>query len=211
MKKLIMGVTSAVTLAGLALAAASSVASAADLPRSAPYYQAPAGSYYNWAGAYGGVNVGYQWGKVKNTGTNPSGLEGGLQLGYNWQNGQFVYGAETDLQISGADDTFAPFKFSNPWFGTLRGRAGMAMNNILFYGTLGLAYGGLKGENAGLSESKTHIGWTAGLGVEVGLTPQWSAKLEYLYADLSNRAYSITGTQNGLSTSILRVGVNYHF
>jgi outer membrane immunogenic protein len=211
MKKLIMGVTSAVTLAGLALAAASSTASAADLPRSAPYYQAPAGSYYNWAGAYAGVNVGYQWGKVKNTGTNPSGLEGGLQLGYNWQNGQFVYGAETDLQISGADDTFAPFKFSNPWFGTLRGRAGMAMNNILLYGTLGLAYGGLKGESAGLSESKTHIGWTAGLGVEVGFTPQWSAKLEYLYADLSNRAYSITGTQNGLSTSVLRVGINYHF
>ena len=207
MKKLIL----AVTLAGLALAAASNVASAADMPRSTPYYQAPAGSYYNWAGAYGGMNVGYQWGKVKNTGTNPSGLEGGLQLGYNWQNGQFVFGGETDLQISGADDTFAPFKFSNPWFGTLRGRAGMAMNNILIYGTLGLAYGGLKGESAGLSESKTHVGWTAGLGVEVGFTPQWSAKVEYLYADLSNRAYSITGTQNGLSTSILRVGVNYHF
>ena len=184
---------------------------AADRPRSQPCYQAPAASYYNWAGAYAGANLGYQWGKVQNTGTNPSGLEGGLQLGYNWQNGQFVFGGETDLQISGADDTFAPFKFSNPWFGTLRGRAGMAMNNILFYGTLGLAYGGLKGETGGLSESKTHIGWTAGLGVEVGFTPNWSAKLEYLYADLSNRAYSITGTENGLSTSVLRVGVNYHF
>jgi outer membrane immunogenic protein len=204
MKKLVL----ALSLAGVAV---STAAVAADLPRSQPYYQAPAASYYNWAGAYAGANVGYQWGKVQNTGTNPSGLEGGLQLGYNWQNGQFVFGGETDLQISGADDTFAPFKFSNPWFGTLRGRAGMAMNNILFYGTLGLAYGGLKGETGGLSESKTHIGWTAGLGVEVGFTPNWSAKVEYLYADLSNRAYSITGTENGLSTSVLRVGVNYHF
>ena len=204
MNKAILGVA----LAGMVVSGA---ANAADMQRSAPDYQAPAGSYYNWAGAYAGANVGYQWGKVKNTGTNPSGLEGGLQLGYNWQNGQFVYGAETDLQISGADDTFAPFKFSNPWFGTLRGRAGLAMNNILLYGTFGLAYGGLKGEIAGLSESKTHIGWTAGLGAEVGFNQQWSAKLEYLYADLSNRAYSITGTQNGLSTSILRVGVNYHF
>jgi outer membrane immunogenic protein len=87
----------------------------------------------------------------------------------------------------------------------------MAMNNILFYGTLGLAYGGLKGETGGLSESKTHIGWTAGLGAEVGFTPQWSAKVEYLYADLSNRAYSITGVENGLTTSVLRIGVNYHF
>jgi outer membrane immunogenic protein len=204
MKKVIFGVA----LAGLIV---SGGANAADLPRSQPYYQAPAATYYNWSGAYAGANVGYQWGKVNGTGTNPSGIEGGLQLGYNWQNGQFVFGAETDLQISGADDTFAPFKFSNPWFGTLRGRAGMAMNNILFYGTLGLAYGGLKGETGGLSESKTHIGWAGGVGVEVGFTPQWSAKVEYLYADLSNRAYSITGTENGLSTSVLRVGINYHF
>lgn len=204
MKKVIFGAI----LAGLM---ASGAANAADLPRSQPYYQAPAASYYNWSGAYAGANVGYQWGKARNTGTSPSGLEGGLQAGYNWQNGQFVYGAETDIQISGADDTFAPFKFSNPWFGTLRGRAGLAMNNILFYGTLGLAYGGLKAESFGLSESKTHIGWTAGLGMEVGFNQQWSAKVEYLYADLSNRAYSVTGTQNGLSNSILRVGVNYHF
>ena len=208
MKKVIL----ALTVAGMA--AASSAASAADMQNGpTPYYSSPApqGAYYNWAGPYAGANVGYQWGSVSNTSTNPSGLEGGLQGGYNWQNGQFVYGAETDLQISGADDTFAPYKFSNPWFGTLRGRAGMAMNNILFYGTLGLAYGGLKGESAGLSESKTHIGWTAGLGAEVGLTPQWSAKIEYLYASLSSRTYSVTGSDNGLSSSFLRIGVNYHF
>ncbi len=207
MKKLIL----ALTLAGLAVAAASTVASAADLPRSTSYYQAPAGTYYNWSGAYAGVHVGYQWGSVSNSVTRPSGLEGGIQAGYNWQNGQFVFGGETDLQISGADDTFAPFKFSNPWFGTLRGRAGLAMNNILFFGTLGLAYGGVKGESAGLAETKTSIGWTAGLGVEVGLTPAWSAKLEYLYFDLANRSYSVTGVENGLSSSIVRVGVNYHF
>ncbi|MBI1202125.1 MAG: outer membrane beta-barrel protein [Rhodopseudomonas sp.] len=197
----------------LAATATSGAAMAADIARGpSPYYSAPAqGAYYNWGGAYAGVNVGYQWGSVSNTSTNPSGLEGGLTGGYNWQNGQFVYGVETDLQISGADDTFAPYKFSNPWFGTLRGRGGIAMNNVLFYGTVGLAYGGLKGENAGLSESKTEIGWTAGLGAEVGFTPNWSAKLEYLYADLSNRTYSVTGTENGLSSSFVRIGVNYHF
>ncbi len=208
MKKIILAITAA------GIAAAASAAVAADIPRGpTPYYSAPAGpgSYYNWAGAYAGVNVGYQWGKVTNTGTHPSGLEGGLQGGYNWQQGQFVFGGETDLQVSGADDTFAPFKFSNPWFGTLRGRAGMAMNNILFYGTLGLAYGGLKGETGGLSESKTHVGWAAGLGAEVGFTPNWSAKVEYLYADLGNRSYSITAKDNGLTTSVLRVGINYHF
>ena len=32
---------------------------------------------------------------------------GGGQVGYNWQYGQFVFGAEADLQASGAEDTFA--------------------------------------------------------------------------------------------------------
>ena len=99
-----------------------------------------------------------------------------------------MFGGETDLQISGADDTFAPWKFSNPWFGTLRGRAGYAFNNILLYGTLGLAYGDLKGELLGADETKTETGWAGGLGAEVGFTPNWSAKVEYLYMDLAAAA-----------------------
>lgn len=205
MKKQILAMTV------LAVAAAASAASAADLPRSNYYTQPAPGSYYNWAGWYAGAIVGYQWGDVPGTSTKPSGILGGVTGGYNWQNGQFVFGGETDLQISGADDTFAPYKFSNPWFGTLRGRAGMAWNNILVYATGGLAYGGLKGESGALSESKTHIGWTIGAGVEFGLAQQWSAKLEYLYADLSNRTYSITGVGNGLESNFIRVGVNYRF
>ena len=205
------------TLFGTALATAlivSGAAAAADLPRGpAPYYRAPAApsAVYNWAGAYAGLNIGYEWGKVTNSSINPSGLAGGGQIGYNWQNGQFVFGAETDIQFSGADDTFAPWKFSNPWFGTLRGRAGYAFNNILVYATLGLAYGELKGEFLGLSETKTETGWAGGLGAEVGIAPNWSAKVEYLYMDLGSRAYSITGVDNGLQANILRLGLNYHF
>jgi outer membrane immunogenic protein len=198
--------------ATVAMALAAGAAAAADLPRGvmAPY-AAPAALGYNWTGPYVGVNLGYQWGSTTNNPTKPSGIEGGVQAGYNWQSGQFVYGAETDIQLSGADDTFAPWKFSNPWFGTLRGRAGVALNNILFYGTVGLAYGGVRGEIAGLSESKTQIGWTAGGGMEVGLTPNWSARAEYLYVDLSDRAYSVTGAKNGVESSMLRFGVNYRF
>jgi outer membrane immunogenic protein len=124
---------------------------------------------------------------------------------------QFVFGLETDIQASAADDTFAPYKFSNPWFGTLRGRAGFAINNVMLYGTAGLAYGELKGEFFGLEENKTLVGWTAGAGIEYGFTQNWSAKLEYLYMDLGSRAYSITGVDNGLHSSFLRLGVNYHF
>jgi len=195
----------------LAAASLSGATLAADLPGSPYYAPAPAVAAYNWRGLYAGLNAGYEWGSITNNGAEPSGLFGGGQIGYNWQFGQIVIGAETDIQGSGADDTFAPWKFSNPWFGTLRGRAGLALNNILVYGTAGLAYGGITGELVGLDESKTHVGWTAGLGMEVGFTPNWSAKVEYLYMDLSDRAYSITGASNGLEASMLRFGVNYHF
>jgi outer membrane immunogenic protein len=62
-----------------------------------------------------------------------------------------------------------------------------------------------------LSESHTSIGWVAGGGVEVGLTPRWSAKAEWLYLDLSDRTFSVTGTSNGLAADLLRMGVNYRF
>lgn len=197
--------------AAIAMTAVAGTAGAADLPRSGPYYSAPAPSTYSWAGWYAGVNLGYQWGKTTNNPTRPSGLQGGVQGGYNWQTGQFVFGGETDLQVSGADDTFAPWKFSNTWYGTLRGRLGYAYNNILLFASLGIAYGGVKGESGFLSESKTHTGWAAGAGLEVGLTPNWSARAEYLYVDLSDRSYSITGANNGLESNILRFGVNYRF
>jgi outer membrane immunogenic protein len=203
----------AITLAAITMAmtAASGVAMAADMPARGPVpYSAPA-SYYNWGGLYAGINAGYGWGHVTNSSIDPSGVFGGGQAGYNWQTGQFVLGAETDIQASAADDTFAPWKFSNPWFGTLRGRAGYALNNILFYGTGGLAYGGLTGQLNGLEENKTLVGWTAGLGMEVGFNQKWSAKAEYLYMDLGDRLYTVTGTNNGLTNNLLRFGINYHF
>jgi outer membrane immunogenic protein len=136
---------------------------------------------------------------------------GGGQVGFNWQSGQFVYGVKTDIQGSGANDTFAPWKFSNPWFGTVRGRAGYTVSNVLFYGTAGLAFGGLRGETFGLSETHASAGWTAGVGAEVGLAPRWSAKIEYLYVDLSDSPFAITGVSNGFRSNIVRAGVNYHF
>lgn len=205
MKKTILAVTV------ITAAAAAGTAVAADLPRGpAPYYPSPV-SVYNWSGFYAGLNLGYEWGHVTNTSIDPGGIAGGGQVGYNWQTGQFVFGAETDIQASGADDTFAPYKFSNPWFGTLRGRVGYAINNVLLFGTFGLAYGNLKGELGGIDETKILFGWTGGLGMEVGFTPNWSAKVEYLYMDLGSRAFTITGADNGLQSSYLRFGVNYHF
>jgi outer membrane immunogenic protein len=192
------------------------IAGAADVyggaPYEAPVYAPvpPVPYVYSWVGAYVGGNFGYQWGSLSNSGASPSGVAGGFQGGYNWQIGQMVIGGETDIQLSNASDTFG-YKFSNPWFGTIRGRVGYAINNILFYGTLGLAYGRGVVDVGSFNESNLHVGWAGGAGMEVGLAPNWTVRAEYLRIDLSSENYWLTGTSNGLTSNFLRFGVNYRF
>jgi len=192
-------------------------AQAADYAAPAPYAPYTVNqplNAYSWAGPYLGGNLGYNWGTVDNNPTKPSGFEGGVQAGYNWQSaGPWVFGVEGDIEATGAADTFAPWKFSNPWFGTLRGRAGYALGNVLFYGTGGLAFGELRGQTfGGVTETHTNAGWTLGLGAEIGLAPNWSAKIEYLYVDLADSNFTtITGISNGSQFGLVRAGVNYHF
>lgn len=93
------------------------------------------------------------------------------------------------------------------WFGTVRGRIGVMINDgLLLYGTGGLAYGrvgisGNVGVNAAaagsfgpttsaFAQSKTNAGFAAGVGLE-GRFPAWLSqnytwKLEYLYIDLGS-------------------------
>jgi outer membrane immunogenic protein len=198
--------------AALLVMVAGGSAAAADLPHPS-YYTAPAPlSAYSWTGPYLGGNLGYEWGATSNNPTRPSGFAGGVEGGYNWQSGQFVFGGEADIQLSGATDTFAPWKFSNPWFGTVRARAGYAVSNLLIYGTAGLAFGELQAETFGLvTETHINAGWTAGAGVEAAFAANWSAKIEYLFVDLASNNYAVTGTSNGLSASLFRMGINYHF
>ena len=39
----------------------------------------------------------------------------------------------------------------------------------------------------------------------------WSARAEYLYVDLGDRTFVLTGAPQSLDSNILRFGVNYHF
>ena len=196
-------------ICGAAAITSAGAASAADYqraPDATPYLV----SVHNWSGPYLVGQLGYQWGNTTNNPTQPSGIAGGVRGGYNWQTGAVVFGAEAD-NVSGAQDRFAAWKFSNPWFGTVRGRLGYAFSNVLVYGTLGLAFSGGQVELGGASESRTHTGWTAGAGMEVALTNAWSARVEYLYVDLSDRPYGLTGSSHGFESSLFRIGVNYRF
>jgi outer membrane immunogenic protein len=199
-------------LVALALIGACGAAQAADPYGPSYTMRQPWLDGNSWARPYIGVNLGYATGDVTNSIASPSGVAGGIQGGFSWQFGQWVVGLEGDIQASGANDTFAAWKFSNPWFGTLRGRGGFALNNILIYGTGGLAFGDVRAEVLNLTENHLTAGWTLGGGLEYGVaTTNWSAKAEYLYVNLNNTQFALTGLPNGYQFSVVRLGVNYKF
>ena len=60
---------------------------------------------------------------------------------------------------------------SDTWLSTVRGRAGYAFGGVLPYVTGGLAVGDIRAATPGFAgASNTSAGWTAGAGIEFGLT-----------------------------------------
>src|SRR5690606_24605058 len=106
--------------------------------------------------------------------------------GYNWQSGHVVWGIEGDVDyanIEGSENfgynkgVLGTLAFRSDWQGSLRARLGHAVDTWLFYVTAGgaVARGKLTASIPGesISDSNTHFGWTAGVGVEKAFTPNW--------------------------------------
>jgi outer membrane immunogenic protein len=225
------GLAAAILLAAVPLAV-----HAADLrfqqPFKAPPYKAPPPPYVPpepvyaaWSGFYVGVNGGYGFGKSSwsNPAVSPSpqGFVAGGTLGYNLQTGTWVWGLEGDIDYSGmkgSDDgcSAGSCETKATWVGTARLRVGYAgWNNFMPYITGGGALAGLKASSALGDASSTRFGWTAGAGLEYAFMSNWSAKVEYLYADLGSfdcNACSATGANTvDFSTNLVRAGINYRF
>jgi outer membrane immunogenic protein len=206
----------------------------APLPR-APVAYVPVVQVYNWNGFYVGVNGGYGWANAKwtpiggaaNT-VNPNGGVAGGTVGFNYQMNQFVFGVEGDWDWSGITGSSSTAicnatgecQTGNKWLSTLRGRAGFAMDRALFYLTAGGVFANVQTVTANTNTAThTQAGWAAGLGVEYAFAENWTAKFEYLYANIG----SITVTcQPGtacaglpiavsLTENLLRAGINYKF
>ncbi len=161
MKKMLL---SGVALAALAVAPAL----AADLPRKAPVYVAPAPLPFLWTGFYVGVSGGIISQNSKgndigdgtgdgliNLGGDQYGISGvgglfGINAGYNWQFAtNWVLGIEADISWTGVNQTFnfnagSAVGSKLDYLGTVRGRFGYAFDRALLYATGGFAYGRVK-------------------------------------------------------------------
>ena len=233
-KNIILGAVAALVLGPTA-------ALAADLPVKAP----PPVVIYDWTGFYNGVAGGGSLGGSNHV--DPFGLnltqegfrvKGGLiggTLGYNWQVASFVFGFEGDASwvdeygshpdngpsLNALTD-FRSFTQEN-WLATARGRAGYAVDNLLFYVTGGYAAAGVE---AGIkdavtsatvvSATSTRSGWTGGGGIEWGFLPNWSAKFEWLFVKYQDKGF-VTALGDGsrsavtLDDNVVRFGINYRF
>ena len=208
-----------------------------------------------WTGFYLGGNFGggfananssftlagnaFTSGTLVGSGANLDGVNGGIQAGYNWQIGIVLLGVEGDVQAADQNQTLNSFcgltcsvteTAKLDWFGTFRGRAGIAVKDVLFYGTGGLNWthgendftGTLNGTTTNLANfTHDNLGWVAGGGVEWMFWYGWSAKIEYLFLQNSNSNSTIpvstvlgggtlTDTAKA-SNNVVRLGVNYHF
>ncbi|MGY4504875.1 outer membrane immunogenic protein [Bradyrhizobium sp. GM24.11] len=214
-------------LASACLLALTGAASAADLA-ARPYTKAPVAvaSVYNWTGFYLGIVGGGAWEAASGDPKMKGGFVGGT-AGYNWQTGNVVFGIEADgswADVSASATTPVlgiPVTTSSKTdaLGTVRGRIGWAVNNVLFYGTGGYAWIDNKisvsALGVTLSDSKFHSGWTVGAGVEAFFAPQWSVKGEYLYRSLGSETYfggiGAPVASGTINFHTVQVGVNYHF
>jgi outer membrane immunogenic protein len=178
---------------------------------------------------------------ANNNGGNSARFIGGGQAGVNWQINQFVLGVEGDGQaLVGGNNNNNNNNFGGSgsngnnvgFLGTVRGRAGIALDRFLVYGTGGVAFGSNSWPNTILgtvggvptfftanNRNNLRVGYAAGAGVEYAFTPNWSVKVEYLFTDLgrNNRTFLAPGGFSGFAFNnreqnhIVRAGLNYRF
>ena len=187
---------------------------------------------------------------------NASGFAAGGHVGWNYQFAGFsrlVAGLETDALVfagngghtstfvtpGGLNPSIAQLGRAMPWAGSARARIGFLITpTLLVYGTGGAAYGAanvneyaygsaLAATYAPGAAGRIYGGWAAGGGLEWAFLPNWSARVEYLHADLGTHAASFLGFAYGtvpafpvpqqflaevpMRANVVKLGVSYHF
>ncbi|MGY8678596.1 outer membrane beta-barrel protein [Bradyrhizobium sp. UFLA05-153] len=219
MKNLLLMTASIVALSAAAPAFAADLAAQPVYTKAPPQPAPVAIAAYDWSGFYAGINGG--WGSSHNSwdfaGTPPEGshdASGGTvggQIGYRWQIGQTVLGIEGQgnwADFNGSNVSAAFPTNSNHTridaFGLLTGQIGYAVSNVLLYAKGGAAVVGSSyqinsvpsGTQLG-SAGTTRWGGAVGAGLEVNLTPNWSAGVEYDHVFMPTSDVNFTAAGGG--------------
>ncbi|MGR3795199.1 outer membrane protein [Vannielia sp. SX4] len=168
---------------------------------------------HDWSGGFYGVDVAllankgsvwdqdyYEYGGTYDLTSLGGGLGG--HIGMNWQNGSFVYGGIADIAFYSNSETdtspgYREVTSELKAMATIRGRAGIATGNSLFYATGGLAIANselshryLPGPNtADFDMSDTRIGAVVGLGMEHAMSEKSSIRVEALMTRFAPKSY----------------------
>ncbi len=185
-------------------------------------------------------------------------FQGGVDLGYNFQLfNKMVFGIEGDwIKTNNSDefcrqtDTFSAdctdnnngflsLRSKTDWLSTLRGRMGYAFDDVLLYGTGGVAVSqtdtsigltclangcgtGFDHQNFTKNFSDLNVGYSIGAGAEWAFAGNWRTRLEYMHYHIgspSEEVHTFDGTVGDQYSSwkqisnydVVRVGLNYRF
>ncbi len=210
--------------AGIALAACSITAQAADLPSRRIEPAIPLVPAFTWTGFYVGAQAGWAQTRTELTpgaaiagraaiaslpSLNRDGAAVGLLVGYNYQIGQLVLGGEIDgaALITGKQRYAALtgdfITAHTNWVGSARLRLGYSFDRFMIYATGGLALAAPKSTVTGTGYSygagdSARLGWTLGAGTEYAITNNWIAGLEYRYSQFEEETYAYPAGVGGL-------------
>jgi opacity protein-like surface antigen len=196
---------------------------AADLYSSAP---APAASYHDagltvatgsWSGFYAGGTIGGL------TSADPEldfdfdeyTLSAGAQVGYLQQLGTFVVGAEVQgMWTNELQYVLTPGSgLQQDWSVAAKGRAGVALGDLLVYGTGGAIFSELKSTGSASIDEEWHAGAVFGGGVERKLGDNISVRAEYLQTRFFEVESAVAGVNrtDDLTNHTISLGLNYRF
>ena len=238
MKKYFKIIAAAIFLPAVWLQCSS--ASADELAKKHNNLPAQSNAPFDWSGFYLGADIGGAWQddnlietQIGNPGyshaqsAKSSSLIGGLHFGYNFEQSPLVLGIEADVQGTGlqhstlySNSALARFGSQTSVQGSIRGRAGFALDRMLIYATGGPAFAQIDNTysyNASQDISTLRIGYTVGAGVEAALAAHWLGRLEYRYSDFGTIIDLPTIPWSGYpesrheTESTVMLGVSYKF
>lgn len=174
----------------------------------------PVKTTYDWSGAYAGATLGGLVDDKKLPGVKSfkkSSFIGGIHAGYNYQtDDNWVLGVEADVNMAKRKKN-APVSLKQ--YASARVRAGYAIDRFLPYVDGGVVVGKMDAPRTpkAKGESRSHLGYTLGGGLEYAVTDSITTRISYHYVDLKNRDYNLGGSKRSVGYKGHTIGAGLSF